>query len=313
MPKYNLFCNNILNIYVFLNLYIYNFIYSIPIHPIQNNYETFYTKSMKSYCDISYLTKYNNIVIYNNNTNNLLYFDTNENEINIVFRGTDFYSFINWKNNLKFNQEPYNSIYMNCNNCYLHTGFYHMYYSLVYEYPYSLYNQYFDTIFSNNKTINIIGHSLGGALSTILFFELNFIKELYPNIYQNQINLYTFGSPRVANNDFIQHLYKYHTNIYRFVNKNDIIPHLPPSSMNYHGKYSHVHREYYINQYDNIIKCDINEYYTEDPNCSYSVRNPTSVENHLNYFNKKDEINSLFEICKNDKNNMYQELIQLDS
>jgi len=304
MFNYCYYAKYILKLLLFLNFFnqlIFTQSIFIPINNQQSttydNIQKYYIDAMTSYCDINYLSKYYN-VIYNNETNNLLFTYSTNSDINIVFRGTEFYSLINWKNNLKFHQEPYNSIFMNCNNCYLHTGFYYMYSSLVYHPKFNLLNH---NIFNNNNNIHIIGHSLGGALATIFYFELNLIKEKYH--YTNNIQLYTYGAPRLANPNFTNHLYQYYNNIYRVVNKKDPIPHLPPSSIEFNGIYSHIHREYFINNYDQLVECSIDKV---DPNCSDSVINPISVENHLNYFNKKNDINNLYSICKNNNNDYYQ-------
>lgn len=76
-----------------------------------------------------------------------------------------------------------------------------------------------------NKHLDIIlaGHSLGGAMATYL------AQELYHAKYT--VNLYTFGSPRVGDNDYcacmmgIPH--------WRFVNNNDIVTSVPPFAFGY--------------------------------------------------------------------------------
>jgi len=65
------------------------------------------------------------------------------------------------------------------------------------------------------------GHSLGAALAT-----------LFANRYGNVQGVYTFGSPRVGNDDFREHI---NEKIYRIVNNADIVPRVPPR-----GAYVHV-------------------------------------------------------------------------
>ncbi|KJJ84011.1 Lipase family protein [Candidatus Omnitrophus magneticus] len=68
----------------------------------------------------------------------------------------------------------------------------------------------------DNYSIFITGHSLGGALAVIATHELD---------RYNLSACYTFGSPRVGNEQFGDAIKK--TPIYRIVNKYDIVPCLP--------------------------------------------------------------------------------------
>lgn len=63
----------------------------------------------------------------------------------------------------------------------------------------------------------ITGHSLGGALALIAAKDLN---------SDNIAACYTFGSPRVGNEDFGEDI---KPPIYRVVNAADVVPHTPPS------------------------------------------------------------------------------------
>jgi GTP-binding protein EngB required for normal cell division len=73
---------------------------------------------------------------------------------------------------------------------------------------------------SNAKQICLTGHSLGGALATLAAYRL---INNFPII-----SVYTFGSPRVGDQDFKERYKRYKITHFRFENKNDIIPHLPP-------------------------------------------------------------------------------------
>ena len=82
----------------------------------------------------------------------------------------------------------------------------------------------------------ISGHSLGGALATIAAAALS----------DNGVNVagvYTFGQPRVGDRLFVRQLNE-HINgrVFRFVNNNDIVPHVPPpfSMWNPTRLYGHV-------------------------------------------------------------------------
>jgi len=72
----------------------------------------------------------------------------------------------------------------------------------------------------------ITGHSLGGALATLALTELG------------RGTLYTFGSPRVGDEEFsniFNHLYK----TYRFVNNNDVVPRIPRMGYEHIGSLRH--------------------------------------------------------------------------
>jgi hypothetical protein len=73
----------------------------------------------------------------------------------------------------------------------------------------------------NGCAIWITGHSLGGALAT-----------LCAGRFHRARGVYTYGSPRVGDGDFREHLA---VDIYRVVNNNDIVPRLPSL-----GTYVHV-------------------------------------------------------------------------
>jgi hypothetical protein len=95
----------------------------------------------------------------------------------------------------------------------------------------------------------ITGHSLGGALATMAAAALS----------DNGINVagvYTFGQPRVGDRTFASQLDK-HTNgrVFRFVNNNDIVPHVPPpfSVWNPTRLYGHVGIVKYFNARGTIM------------------------------------------------------------
>ncbi|PZO19387.1 MAG: hypothetical protein DCF25_08725 [Leptolyngbya foveolarum] len=95
----------------------------------------------------------------------------------------------------------------------------------------------------------ITGHSLGGALATIAAAALS----------DNGVDVagvYTFGQPRVGDRLFVRQLNE-HVNgrVFRFVNNNDIVPHVPPpfSMWNPTRLYGHVGIVKYFNAKGEII------------------------------------------------------------
>ena len=89
----------------------------------------------------------------------------------------------------------------------------------------------------DDATITCTGHSLGAALATIMASRLD----------ANE--LYTFGSPRVGNRDFVKEMKKNGVKHYRFVNNNDVVTRIP-----FPIRFRHSGKLVYINHYGNIRK-----------------------------------------------------------
>jgi triacylglycerol lipase len=94
----------------------------------------------------------------------------------------------------------------------------------------------------NKKTLWIAGHSLGGAMATICASRCKL-----SHIQTNPIELYTFGSPRVGNNRYVNYSVVVHI---RWVNNNDIVTRVPPNWLGYR----HTGEEMYLNAYGKIRK-----------------------------------------------------------
>jgi triacylglycerol lipase len=78
---------------------------------------------------------------------------------------------------------------------------------------------------SNTRPVWFTGHSLGGAMAAICAgrCRLSFIQS-------NPRALFTFGSPRIGNRKYVNHV---RLEYYRFVNNNDIVPQVPPTWAGY--------------------------------------------------------------------------------
>lgn len=88
-----------------------------------------------------------------------------------------------------------------------------------------------------SKECTITGHSLGAAMATICAARL---QDDFKNI-----SLYTYGSPRVGNKDFIKTLkFKHH----RWVNNNDTVTRVPPAFLGFR----HYGELKYLNFYGNV-------------------------------------------------------------
>ena len=82
-------------------------------------------------------------------------------------------------------------------------------------------------IINSNKNYQIIftGHSLGGAVATIL--SLYSIKSSFINPSHNEPILITFGQPRSGNDVFANEVMKHIPKIFRIVRQGDIVPTIP--------------------------------------------------------------------------------------
>ena len=72
------------------------------------------------------------------------------------------------------------------------------------------------------SSITICGHSLGGALATLLALDVA------ANTAFDNPNVYTYGSPRVGDSLFANTFDQVVKNSYRIANRLDIVPTLPP-------------------------------------------------------------------------------------
>jgi triacylglycerol lipase len=91
----------------------------------------------------------------------------------------------------------------------------------------------------NGQTIWITGHSLGAALAHLAAARL--LKE---NVVAIIDGLYTFGQPRTGDSDFaVWSDGALKTRMFRFVNNNDIVPHVPlPPLYKHAGTFLHFDR-----------------------------------------------------------------------
>lgn len=84
-------------------------------------------------------------------------------------------------------------------------------------------------------SVTVTGHSLGGALATLCAVDLqyNFTNKF-------EIEVYTFGAPRVGNSGFRESFNRRVPNSYRFVYGMDVVPSFPRPWQGYR----HVDQEY---------------------------------------------------------------------
>ena len=98
-----------------------------------------------------------------------------------------------------------------------------------------------------NWRILCTGHSLGGALATLLCQD---ISRQYP---QNRVSMYNFGAPRVGNSAFMQQYHRDNRDSFRLVNENDVVPRFPSGRNSSMFDYEHVGRTVILGTTDEEI------------------------------------------------------------
>lgn len=98
------------------------------------------------------------------------------------------------------------------------------------------------SLMANKKTLWFTGHSLGGAMATISASRC-FLSHI-PSVPKQ---LFTYGSPRVGNNSYVNHV---NLDYVRWVNNNDIVTRVPPAWLGYR----HTGQEMYFNSNGELRK-----------------------------------------------------------
>ena len=118
------------------------------------------------------------------------------------------------------------------------------------------------------------GFSLGSALTTIACLDIH-------NLFGHCDELYTYGEPRVGNENFANYVTQSIPQRYRVIHHNDIVPHLPPQLP---IPYAHFAYEiWYDKNMQSYKQCGAEEF-----KCSKSVL-PTSwssSDHDINYYIK---------------------------
>lgn len=219
--------------------------------------------SANTYCDDFYTT-YNRAVDLGFNMDvwfSMSDYDTNgyivhNNEYTVTtLRGS--HSPQNWIDDFDLRLIDYNL----CNDCQVHEGFYNYAMSALDVVNITLRNY-------PDHTHIFTGHSLG---SSVIFLA----NELRHN-YDLDTYVYTFGSPRVGNEDFALFTNKLmEGRSYRYTHYKDIVPHVPTVA-----RFTHYDLEYYENEYGNVTSICEND-------CSQQFHiYETNVDDHMWYLNR---------------------------
>jgi len=127
-----------------------------------------------------------------------------------------------------------------------------------------------------NDSLIITGHSSGSGVGSFLAYDL----VLEGVLLYNNISLYTFGSPRIGNKEFVNSFLSFDIPYNRITYKKDIVPHLPQELLGF----IHIpHELWFTSSYKYKLCNDGGD--NEDDSCSNSCSpfSCTSVSDHLNY------------------------------
>ncbi len=195
-------------------------------------------KSLPNIDTFSNIGKYQSYDSYDDVYRNTstMYYSKVKNIIIISFSGTRYLS--EWYDD--FDYEQIKPDFINDNKILIHRGHYKLYATLRNKLMNDLKN-----ILNDQTVIVCTGHSLGASLATICF------ADMFSNKISKNITLYSYGSPRVGNNSFVNLVNGKGTS-YRIVNNEDLIPQLILSIM-IKGQ-----DKYYYEHIDKTISFSIN-------------------------------------------------------
>ncbi|KAJ7955052.1 Lipase [Quillaja saponaria] len=201
------------------------------------------------------------------------------NAIVIAFRGTQEHSIQNWIEDLFWKQLDLN--YPDMPDAMVHHGFYYAYHNTTIR-PAILTAVKRAEKFYGTMNIMVTGHSMGGAMAAFCGLDLAV------NHRAQNVQVMTFGQPRIGNAAFASRYKKLVPNTIRVTNEHDIVPHYPPYYRHFSQKtYHHFAREVWLYStglgslvYKVEKVCDGSG---EDPSCSNSVTG-NSISDHLAYY-----------------------------
>ncbi|KAJ9059242.1 hypothetical protein DSO57_1004554 [Entomophthora muscae] len=91
--------------------------------------------------------------------------------------------------------------------------------------------------------------------------------------FSHPIESYSYSSPRVGNEEFAKYVAASNIPAIRYTNNDDVVPHLPPRSLDY----VHAGLEYHFAE-GTTKQCS--QDYDEDPDCAIKYNSPLSFRMH---------------------------------
>jgi len=210
----------------------------------------------------------NATVVYDRSTdaNGFVAYDPNSNSIIISFSGTNPLNIANWIDDI----DTVKVAYPYCSGCEVHKGFYDTYLSVQNQVRAALLMYQSD---HPKVPVTVTGHSLGAALAVhcALDITLTYSISVGP--------MYTYGQPRVGNENFKTFYQNTVTTNYRVTHYRDPVPHLPLESFGFY----HNPTEVFYNEGGVIYQICNDD--GEDPDCSDQFELDTMVSDDLFYCN----------------------------
>ncbi|MCJ1249667.1 hypothetical protein MMC30_006893 [Trapelia coarctata] len=186
----------------------------------------------------------------------------------VSFRGT--LSKLNWKVDLTLTRRATAW----CEGCFVHKGFWEAWQEIRGKII-PLVKQ--ARIEHPDYRVRITGHSLGAAIATLAATEFRMMDPHYLNITE----LYSYGSPRIANRELAIYMTSLSTLSYRITAMDDAVPRSPFAWWGYR----HISPEYWIFRNSNNPKADeievLEGYYNPHGN---SRTHWLAIEAHRGYF-----------------------------
>nr|ADN00779.1 class 3 lipase protein [Haemonchus contortus] len=124
----------------------------------------------------------------------------------------------------------------------------------------------------------VTGHSLGAALASLASSYIITVNK----VPSESVKLVTFGQPRVGDTTYAMAHDDQLAFSFRLVHWRDLVPHVPPLLfLDYYRHKSEVFYQDNMAVGVNFTVC----YANESPNCSDGLQFPTSIWDHIHYFN----------------------------
>ncbi|KAK9814198.1 hypothetical protein WJX72_002154 [[Myrmecia] bisecta] len=177
---------------------------------------------------------------------------SNQRAIVLVFRGSNPLDLVNWQMDIDL------SLTKRPGMGGVHDGFFAALFSLPQDAQQCVFDAVLSAIYhqvvDHSKTIFVGGHGMGGALASV-FAQALHVKRA--EISNRVSGIYTYGAPRVGDEDFVERFYTtYHNKSYRYVHAADVVPKVPAGS-----GYTHHPCERFIRAFplegERVLKAEI--------------------------------------------------------
>ena len=251
-------------------VYSYSFDQNKALHFTKLSQSAYCVSSVNGWnCPTCESTIHLEYIVENNGAYALQGYDSYTNSMFVSFRGSS--NLENWIDDIKITHiSPYNDPKIKVSK-----GFYTAYSYIkeeIFQNLASLSKKY------NTQQVSVTGHSLGATEATLMIYDL-----LYNYNQYHISHFYTFGSPRVGNNNFVNATAQFSDEQFRITHYYDIVPHLPEEVLDYF----HLPNEIWYTEKNNNYRICNDSVTEEDQKCSDSCAPVSciSTSDHLYYLN----------------------------